>query len=50
MREVVLLRYYAEMSIAEAAETLGVPTKTVKSRLFNALARLKDMLPEDFRP
>lgn len=50
MREVVLLRYYAEMSIADAAETLGVPTGTVKSRLFNALARLREILPEDFRP
>lgn len=50
MREVVLLRYYAEMSIAEAAETLGIPIGTVKSRLFNALARLREILPEDFRP
>ena len=50
MREVVLLRYYGEMSIAEAAGTLGVPTGTVKSRLFNALARLREILPEDFRP
>ena len=50
MREVVLLRYYAEMSVAEAAETLGIPVGTVKSRLFNALARLRDILPEDFRP
>ena len=50
MRDVVLLRYYGEMSIAETAGTLGVPTGTVKSRLFNALARLKEILPEDFRP
>jgi len=41
-REVVVLRYYHDMSEAEAAEVLGCPRGTVKSRLHAALARLAD--------
>jgi RNA polymerase sigma factor (sigma-70 family) len=40
-REVVLLRFYQEMSEAEMAETLGVPRGTVKSRLHGAIRELK---------
>jgi len=49
LREVVLLRYYGEMSIAEVAETLNINPGTVKSRLFSATSKLKDLLPEEMR-
>jgi RNA polymerase sigma-70 factor (ECF subfamily) len=39
-REVLILRYYHDLSEGEAAEILGVPPGTVKSRLHNAIARL----------
>ena len=39
-REVLILRYYHDMSEAEIADILGCPRGTVKSRAHNALARL----------
>jgi RNA polymerase sigma-70 factor (sigma-E family) len=39
-REVLVLRYYADLSEAETAEVLGVPAGTVKSRTARALAAL----------
>ena len=39
-REVVVLRYYANLSEHRAAEVLGIAPGTVKSRLFRALAAL----------
>ncbi len=50
LQEVVLLRYYGEMSIAEVAETLQIQPSTVKSRLFSATAKLKTLLPEEMKP
>jgi RNA polymerase sigma-70 factor (ECF subfamily) len=43
-REVVVLRHYAGMSYVEMAEALGVPEKTVKSRLYSARQRLGEDL------
>ena len=40
-RAAVVLRYYAELSEAEIAQALSIPRGTVKSRLFNGLARLR---------
>ena len=40
-REVLLLRFVDGLSLAEIAETLGIPLGTVKSRLHNALALLR---------
>lgn len=40
-REVVALRYFAELSEAETAAALGCPAGTVKSRLSRALGRLR---------
>jgi RNA polymerase sigma-70 factor (ECF subfamily) len=40
-REVLLMRFVDDMSLAEIAEALGIPQGTVKSRLHNALATLR---------
>lgn len=40
-REVVLMRFVDDMSLAEIAQTLAVPVGTVKSRLHNALTALR---------
>ncbi|MFI5397056.1 MAG: RNA polymerase sigma factor [Candidatus Binatia bacterium] len=39
-REVLILRYFHDLSEEESARILGCPKGTVKSRLHNALARL----------
>jgi len=39
-REVVVLKYFAEMSYEEISDALGLPEKTVKSRLFTARQQL----------
>ena len=39
-REVVILRYYNDLSEAQVATVLGCPRGTVKSRLHHALTRL----------
>ncbi len=41
LREVVLLRYGQDLTMREIAETLGVPLRTVQSRLRSALKKLK---------
>ena len=43
-REVVVLRHYAGLSYAEIAESVGVPQKTVKSRLYSARQQLGEDL------
>jgi RNA polymerase sigma-70 factor (ECF subfamily) len=45
-REVIVLRHFTELSYEEIAETLQVPAKTVKSRLYTARERLAGMLRE----
>ncbi|MBZ0277546.1 MAG: RNA polymerase sigma factor [Anaerolineae bacterium] len=40
-REVVILRYYQEFSLAEIADALAIPVGTVKSRLSIGLNRLR---------
>ncbi len=44
LRQTVLLVYYQGLRYREAAEVLGVPVGTVKSRLHAAIHRLSDML------
>ena len=44
MRAVVTLLFYQGLSQGEAAEVLDIPVGTVKSRLFNALHRLRGVL------
>lgn len=43
-REVVVLRFYADLSVAETARAMGSSAGTVKSYTARALARLKDLL------
>ena len=43
-RDVVLLRHFGDMSYAQMAAALGIPEKTVKSRLFSGRHRLCELL------
>jgi RNA polymerase sigma-70 factor, ECF subfamily len=46
-REVIILRHFADMSYDDIATTLGIPEKTVKSRLYTARQRLMELLLEE---
>jgi RNA polymerase sigma-70 factor (ECF subfamily) len=48
-RTVIVLRHFSECSYQEIAQILGVDEKTVKSRLFEARHRLRELLKE-YRP
>ena len=43
-RTVLELVYYQEQSVAEAAEVLGIPEATVKTRMFYARKKLSELL------
>jgi RNA polymerase sigma-70 factor (ECF subfamily) len=43
-REVIILRHFAELSYDEISDALGVPARTVKSRLHTARQRLGQVL------
>jgi RNA polymerase sigma factor (sigma-70 family) len=47
-QEVIYLRYFLELSVAETAEALAVQPGTVKSRLHRALKRLREAIEHDF--
>jgi len=46
-RAVIVLRHFVDRSYQEMAEILGIPEKTVKSRLFTARQLLRDRLEAD---
>ena len=43
-RAVVVLRHFHGLSYLEMAEVIGVPVKTIKSRLFEARSALRERL------
>jgi RNA polymerase sigma-70 factor (ECF subfamily) len=45
-RTILDLVYYHEKSVAEAAEVLGIPENTVKTRMFYARKRLAELMRE----
>jgi RNA polymerase sigma-70 factor (ECF subfamily) len=45
-REVLVLRHFGDLSYEEISHVIGVPEKTVKSRLFSARRRLSAILVE----
>ena len=44
-REVVVLHFWADLTLESVAERLGNPVGTVKSRLHRALERMRDAMP-----
>jgi RNA polymerase sigma-70 factor (ECF subfamily) len=44
LRQIVELGVYQEMAYSDIAKVLGIPVGTVKSRMFNALARLRELM------
>jgi RNA polymerase sigma-70 factor (ECF subfamily) len=46
-RQVLVLRFYADLPVREIAQELGIPEGTVKSRLHSAVRALRDRLHED---
>lgn len=47
-QQIIYLRYFLELSVAETAMSLGVAEGTVKSRLSRALERLRGIIQQDF--
>jgi len=45
-REIIDLVYYHEKSIDEVAKIIGVPQNTVKTRMFHARRKLKNLVPD----
>jgi RNA polymerase sigma-70 factor (ECF subfamily) len=47
LRALVVLRYSGDLSYQEIADVLDIPLGTVKRRLFDALEKLRELLPEE---
>jgi RNA polymerase sigma-70 factor (ECF subfamily) len=49
-RTVLVLSFYLDLPVAEAASILGIPVGTVKSRINRAIAALRATVDADERP
>jgi RNA polymerase sigma-70 factor (ECF subfamily) len=47
-QEIIYLRYFLELSVAETAEAVGIAPGTVKSRLSRAVDRLRRIVEREF--
>ena len=47
-QQVIYLRHFLNLSVSEAADTIGVAEGTVKSRLHRALIRLQDLIEAEY--
>jgi RNA polymerase sigma-70 factor (ECF subfamily) len=47
-QEIIYLRYFLELSVAETAEITRLPSGTIKSRLHRSLGRLRAVLETEF--
>lgn len=47
-QEIIYLRHFLDLPVAEAAEAAGIPEGTVKSRTSRALGRLREVIEHDF--
>jgi RNA polymerase sigma-70 factor (ECF subfamily) len=47
-QQIIYLRYFLELSVAETAQVLDVAEGTIKSRLSRALERLRGIIQQDF--
>jgi RNA polymerase sigma factor (sigma-70 family) len=47
-QQIVYLRYFLDLSVAETAQVLQVAEGTVKSRLSRALEKLRTIIQQDF--
>jgi RNA polymerase sigma-70 factor, ECF subfamily len=50
LREVIVLRYFEDLSSSEIASVLGIPAGTVRFRLMTARQRLRPLLGDDPEP
>lgn len=49
-RQVIVLRFFEDLSVEQTAEVLGFSTGTVKSHTSRALARLRELLADHHQP
>ncbi len=47
-QEIIYLRFFLELSVAETADAAGIAPGTVKSRLHRALSRLRQVIAQEF--
>jgi RNA polymerase sigma-70 factor (ECF subfamily) len=47
-QQIIYLRYFLALSVAETAQALNIPEGTIKSRLSRALERLRGIIQQDF--
>jgi RNA polymerase sigma-70 factor (ECF subfamily) len=50
LREVVVLRYYHELRLADVAKAVGVSERTVRARLYAAYEKMRRVLQETIEP